>query len=179
MPIDRDTDTDTDTCLFSLVFTHLLRKVCSWVLYIWGNSRWLGSTKPAWEYLHSSAVMAVIVVQTYSKEVTGGAGSEQRNTRSHLVPGEQMSDETWSEGDSITDGAVVSLYIGLLKYLAGNMALRHVGRVAPGGRIERKQSWEMKEKWDCQGTAWAKETRAGTGGKECGGDCDVVLSNWD
>lgn len=37
----------------------------------------------------------------------------------------------------------------------------------------------MKEKWDCQGTAWAKETRAGTGGKECGGDCDVVLSNWD
>lgn len=35
----------------------------------------------------------------------------------------------------------------------------------------------MKEKCDYQGKVWAKETRAGTSGKECGGDCDVVLSN--
>lgn len=40
----------------------------------------------------------------------------------------------------LIDGAVVSLYIGLLKYLAGNMALRDMGRVAFAGRIERKQS---------------------------------------
>lgn len=40
----------------------------------------------------------------------------------------------------LRDGAVVSLYIGLLKYLPGNMSLRHGGRVAAGGRIERKQS---------------------------------------
>lgn len=37
----------------------------------------------------------------------------------------------------------------------------------------------MKEQWDSQGKVWAKETTAGTSGKECGVDCDVVLSNWD
>lgn len=36
-------------------------------------------------------------------------------------------------------GTVVSLYTGLLKFLVGNVALRHVSRVAPGGRTERKQ----------------------------------------
>lgn len=25
----------------------------------------------------------------------------------------------------------------------------------------------MKEKWDCQGKVWAKETRAGTSGRKC------------
>jgi len=39
----------------------------------------------------------------------------------------------------LINGAVVSLHVGLLKYLGGNMALRHVGRVAPGERSERKQ----------------------------------------
>lgn len=63
----------------------------------------------------------------------------------------EMSEVIWSQGNRrvskaevkeilLIDGAVVSLYIGLLKYLAGSMVLRAVGRVALAGRIERQQS---------------------------------------